>query len=1043
MVESRSIQLRAFVESALGRRRWSKGTTNTLSPSDYSLVFDTETTTDPGQALRIGFCRVYRKDQLIRNVLFYEPETVTPKEQKRAESYAARVGCEIMTREAFVDSVFYHYGYFRRARIIGFNLPFDLSRLASAHAPARGRMRGGFSLKLSPLSWQPPVQVKHLSKCVSMIRFAGAFTSRTNRSQLKHGKRVPPKRGYFLEARALAAALFSRSFTLRSLGEFLDVSHTKLEVDAHGGTITDEYLEYADRDVLTTWECYRELVRRYRALGLSGTEPHRIFSEASIGKASFAEMGIKPWRSVQKDIPRRLLSRIMSTYFGGRSEVRIRRELKQVILCDFLSMYPTVCTLTNLWRYVIAQGVRCHDGTPEVRRILQYGVEELLQKENWKTLVALVQVKPDADIFPVRAQYGDGADGTIGANYLTSDQPLWSTLADCLASQLLTGKKVKVVQALIFEPLPPQAGLKAIHVAGNAEHRVDPYEDDFYRRIIEARQNIKRQRDIAHGVDRQKLDVEQNALKIMANATSYGIFAEINVNDHAKKQPTRVNAATAPSWVIDHLKDERPGQYFHPLLASIITGGARLMLVLAERLVSDQKLEWAFCDTDSLAIAKPSEVTENEFYRRVDHVVSQFEQLNPYNFGGSILKVEDVNCALDDPTSRKSLFVWAISAKRYVLFNIEKGRPIIRKASAHGLGHLVAPYDETKPAEGTPPPKCDLKKAGVHLWQHDLWCMIAKAAIDGQPDKINLNFHPALKQPAARQYSATTPRYLRWFDEYNESRPYSKKVKPFGFVTLFSARSLAETSSEKAELRPVAPYDRSPTKAARNAFDRDTGKCVPSRLLKSYEDALAQYHLHPEDKFENGDFLDRGTTVRRHVHVKDIEYIGKESNKWEDQFHLGFDPDEEIRYGTKPVSLDKVWEKLVEVVEALGHRATARELGVSRTTLSKLLKTRLSKCSSLKLQRYHALAGDILADERTKTDQYSALLDMAISEEHDIGIVVLAKRLGFDPSNLGKILKGHRGPTTRLIDSMKRYFDQRFSALRPAWSERGFVNRRR
>jgi len=56
--------------------------------------------------------------------------------------------------------------------------------------------------------------------------------------------------------------------------------------------------------------------------------------------------------------------------------------------------------------------------------------------------------------------------------------------------------------------------------------------------------------------------------------------------------------------------------------------------------------------------------------------------------------------------------------------------------------------------------------------------------------------------------------------------------------------------------------------------------------------SLAQYHLHPEDKFLNGDFLDRGTTIRRHVRVTEIEYIGKESNKWEDHYYFGFDPED-------------------------------------------------------------------------------------------------------------------------------------------------------
>ncbi len=47
-----------------------------------------------------------------------------------------------LTRAQFVEDVFYGFGYDLRATIIGFNLPFDLSRLAVAHGPARGKMRG-------------------------------------------------------------------------------------------------------------------------------------------------------------------------------------------------------------------------------------------------------------------------------------------------------------------------------------------------------------------------------------------------------------------------------------------------------------------------------------------------------------------------------------------------------------------------------------------------------------------------------------------------------------------------------------------------------------------------------------------------------------------------------------------------------------------------------------------------------------------------------------------------------------------------------------
>jgi hypothetical protein len=199
--------------------------------------------------------------------------------------------------------------------------------------------------------------------------------------------------------------------------------------------------------------------------------------------------------------------------------------------------------------------------------------------------------------------------------------------------------------------------------------------------------------------------------------------------------------------------------------------------------------------------------------------------------------------------------------------------------------------------------------------------VIAKAAVDGHPDDVKFNHHPALKKPAASRYAATTPKTVRWFDKFNDGLPYSEKLKPFGFVSAFSARALIERRPSKSRRKhskanmpskPVAPFDKNPIIAAQSAFDRITREPISVEWLKTYQQALVQYHLHPEDKFLSGDFLDRGTTLRRQVWVTGIEYIGKESNKWEDQYYFGFDPDEEIHYGAKPVGpealLEAVWK---------------------------------------------------------------------------------------------------------------------------------------
>ncbi len=104
-----------------------------------------------------------------------------------------------------------------------------------------------------------------------------------------------------------------------------------------------------------------------------------------------------------------------------------------------------------------------------------------------------------------------------------------------------------------------------------------------------------------------------------------------------------LHAGQDDSFAVCPSKVENPGTYFHPLLATLITGAARLMLAITERLATDRGLDWSFCDTDSFALAKPELMEAAEFAARVQSVIDWFGRLNPYAFKGSILKSEDVN----------------------------------------------------------------------------------------------------------------------------------------------------------------------------------------------------------------------------------------------------------------------------------------------------------------------------------------------------------------------------------------------------------------
>jgi hypothetical protein len=917
------IALRAYVRRAPKKpKKDSNSPRNTLpgavnwrdlaprtAPSDWVLVFDCESRTTPDQRLRFGGYQLRYKGQVWERGAFYEPEVLAPEElaalrqfltDEEAKSDGERI-C-LRTRADFVDEIFYRSGYSVGAQIVGFNLPFDLSRLAIRHASARRSMRGGFSLTLSE-DW-PPVAVKHLSQRSALIRFTGdrptTETTAEEEPDDDPEAEVPdetdekrgPDRGYFVDVKTLAAALTSRSHSLASLSELLKVPTPKKESDEHGGALTADYVRYGLRDVQTTWECFDALARRFASFGLHDTGLYELYSEASLGKAYLRTMGVKPWQEVQRGFPLHLVGAIMSAYFGGRAEVHIRRQITPVVHTDFLSMYPTVCTLMGLWNFVRANGVTHHDDTSAVTALLarprEELVEQLRKKDGWKDLASLVQVRPKHDLFPIRARYPDADTLNIGLNYLSADEPQWFTLADVLASKVLTGRTPEVVKALRFRAKGMQTGLKPVDIAGQI---INPAIDDFYQRLIILRNAIKAKLESASETEKPPLKSDEQAIKILANATSYGIFVELNVSEYAKtERMVGYGGRPRPS----HFKSstsERPGAYFHPLLATLITGAARLMLALAEHQVIEQGLDWVFADTDSLAVGNTRNLPRDEFVATALRVREWFQDLNPYGEDRSILQLEKVNFPPGKRDDLKALdppFCFAVSAKRYVLFNRQNDGVVIRKASGHGLGHLMAPYDEP-PAER----RERIERIGVPLWQEDLWKEIIRAADSDKPDETRFMEMPGFDTPAVSQYAATKPELLRWFDGYNEGQPSGRRVFPFGFLLSLQAKSKLEMAKDEPEAlshelwrrrepRPAAPYFKKPNEAKDHAFDRERGAAIPASWLKSHARSLVRYHLHPETKFQGGDFDQRGPLKRRHVFALAQQSIGKEADNIEE-----------------------------------------------------------------------------------------------------------------------------------------------------------------
>jgi hypothetical protein len=873
------IAIRVYSEKP-DHEHWCSQSSSPEPASEWTLVLDCETTVDAVQQLRFGFFQVRRGEKLEREGVFLDSETLTSSERKLIQRYTQAHGLELITVAEFRTTVFLRHGYDRLGSTVGFNLPFDVSRIAVAHGPARDEMRGGFSFYLTKSRDDPRVRIKHLNSRAAMIGFGAPWRQETPRSWRKRGEHVKPHSGNYVDIKALASALLSGRFSLRTLAAYLGTPTQKHDTDEHG-RVTERYLDYARADVQVTWECYRELKSRYADHALDWSLD-KILSEASIGKAYLQKMRIEPFLLCNPSFPRERFGEIFCAYYGGRAEVRIRRLVCEVLYCDFKSMYPTVNALMGLWSFVIAKGMTVHETTRKTQRFLEkITLKDLQKPKNWKKLLTLVRLKPQGDVLPARAEY-DGRTHTIGLNHLTTTEPVWYTLADCIASKLLTGRCPRIERALTYRPGPPQNGLVPTKILGRDAFTVDPRKDDFFKRLVDLRDEAK-----------AKGDPAEKALKTIANSTSYGIFIEVNRDNAPKAEPLSLFGPNGEERNITTKAIEDPGRYFNPLLGVLITGAARLMVGIAERITLDLGLDWAFCDTDSLAIARPKGMTRAEFHRRTQRVIDWFVPLNPYRKSGSILKLEDLNRRIGSGRMEQ-LYCFAISAKRHALFNLRKAnRPVLRKVSAHGLGYLVPPYPDSMRSPDIPAPAVPLEDLGVRRWHYDLWYKIVEAALLGQPNNVPLDRHPAFQKPAAIRYTATSPPLLNWVARWNTGKPYKEQIRPFGFLLAFMPRTglfalISETLIDQPSrgrpakteaLAPIAPYDSHPAKALSKVFDRRTGKPVRPEQLKTYAEVLKQYHLSPEHKFANGDYLDRGRTERRHVVATGFTWIGKEANQ--------------------------------------------------------------------------------------------------------------------------------------------------------------------
>jgi hypothetical protein len=271
-VREAQVQVRAWVTPAEEEPQSQRGARQGMpGPSKWSLTFDTETTTELGQRLRLVQFQVRKGNTVTEQGIAVGPR-LPRAERAIVEAYCREHGYQLLTLEKFID-LFFLIGFDRRGLIIGFNLPFDLSRLARRHAVSKPRkaqklMRGGFTLTLSKWATRPAIRVKRISARAAFIQFTapeGRLPEHRNKARGGDGGVF---RGHFADVGTLAGALLGRKGTLASLAKTLGVVE-KLHIgeDMLGAPITEELLDYAMRDVEVTWACQPIRRTRFRQTG--------------------------------------------------------------------------------------------------------------------------------------------------------------------------------------------------------------------------------------------------------------------------------------------------------------------------------------------------------------------------------------------------------------------------------------------------------------------------------------------------------------------------------------------------------------------------------------------------------------------------------------------------------------------------------------------------------------------------------------------------------------------------------------------------------
>lgn len=876
------VRVHTRVENKKARKNYQKY----LPPkwANFALVFDTETTNDLRQDLNFlwwRFCELKGGAYVCQQEGIAYGDDVDNESlemiRKFAHSQKADVeeGCpqtiEVGSRTQFVDGTFWR-ALQLGAVIVCFNAPFDLSRLALEYPEAQSKNSGwsmvmwkykGERDKLKPL-----LRIQPKDSRSAFIDLAGGDP-----------KKTLVYRGRFLDLSVLGWTLRNKHLDLDGFLESFGLK-PKMKHEPTG-CVTKRELAYGRRDTQRTVELLNAMKGEYDGFQL-GLAPDQAFSPASITKAFLDKMKIK--QPAQKfDLPNEVVGKCMQSYYGGRSEIRIRHLEVPVVVCDTTSEYPSVAALLKLWPLLTAASLTVEDCTAEARDFLQDAtLETVLRPDAWQKLAFFASVTPNGDVLPVRSLYNETGNTNIGLNPLTCKKPIWYAGPDLAGSKLKTENAPNIIQAFRIVPQGAQEGMKSSSIGSRT---IDPAKDDFFRVIIEERKKLA------------KSHPHYLLLKIIANAL-YGIFAELNVSEYGKNRAKELEVFSGDHQFTETAqKVEWPGKWQFAPAAALITAGGRLMLALLERMAEERGGTYLLTDTDSMLFVAskdggliPCAGGQHKMpdgtsaikalpWRQVEEIAAALNSLNPYDPAvvAEILKIED--CNYDRAGNQHQLYGLAVSAKRYVVYKRQKSMLRIIKPSEHGLGIVYVPDKR----ERYKPTDCKDRETSYPRWIVEAWERLMDdhfRSAENWEDALVMHNLWFGNFPAVMRIRVTTPNVLKALraKDPGAAKPYNFALSPI-LIEPSPDCTLVAPFSKHPEEWSTRDYIEIHTKQTVKLGSEYNGKKLVPQTLSA---VLWRHFLHPEDKSlapdgERCGPYTRGLLLRRPIEaIERFVFIGKE-----------------------------------------------------------------------------------------------------------------------------------------------------------------------